>query len=806
MVGKLDGKTTVVEKTSPSPESSAGTSSAHSPSSVSGVSGIPQPPSLPYWFNRECKKTLMMVGPPPHGPNIPSSSTTFFNPPVPRLLTKDDIKLQLKNQLEYYFSRENLLTDRYLKCQMDSEHFVPINVVAGFPKVSRLTNDIELIVEAVKDSLNLELDENLEKVRAVSKRTTIIIREVPEEFRDEVVRLLDNGPQFTELTYGLNDSWYVTYDNELDTQVAYISVQRRKNELTQKPVCARIKAGGIPASIAPPPEVVSPEPVRLAATTTNGEKGPSIQVLDPGQPFSLGDVGLIPVATYRPGEQMTHYVTPTCSFSVNSYGYAQPMQPPQQSQSMISSQSQQYFYPSSTSTTPRNFDEMSTASSNSTRTTSSNYNNRNGGNRNGGNGSYNHQYYESRNSFSSSNEWRPRGGGSRGGSHRGGYQNNQQTNHRDSHQNSHQNAPQNSYQNSHQTNQQNSRADSHQNSHQSNQQGNHQSNQNEYTGRQNNTRGNWRNGARNGTTNGTTTHQYNSRQNGHQNNWRNEQNGYSSSSTTNWQSNDTQASSNNSYNRSNSNYNNSYNKGYNNGYHSSHNHTYNNRYNSHPSSSSSSDVSSKHVSSEEIETPTNSVPSTPSPPVKKQEEFRVVTPTDLPTPPVWPAPSFDRRRKSSEASSTTITTSTTTNTLTPSTPVTPSDPVFGQEDTLNMVKELSINEIPKEKKEVNGVNHPKPAPKVEQKTFVAVEQEKVKSPPAATKVKTPPVVEASPSFAFEADAFPSLPQKIEPVKPPQKPTFSSVAAGRPKQIKQMPPQKKISYAEKLQQRESLLRK
>uniref|UniRef100_A0A1I7TKB6 Clathrin light chain n=1 Tax=Caenorhabditis tropicalis TaxID=1561998 RepID=A0A1I7TKB6_9PELO len=50
MVGKLDGKT---EK-APSPDSSAGTSSAHSPgtsssTSVSGVGGFPQPPPFPYW-------------------------------------------------------------------------------------------------------------------------------------------------------------------------------------------------------------------------------------------------------------------------------------------------------------------------------------------------------------------------------------------------------------------------------------------------------------------------------------------------------------------------------------------------------------------------------------------------------------------------------------------------------------------------------------------------------------------------------------------------------------------------------------
>ncbi|CAI2303149.1 unnamed protein product [Caenorhabditis sp. 36 PRJEB53466] len=684
MVGKLDGKATTAE-TSPS-ETSDGTSTAHSPGtspSTSACTFAAKPPPIPYWFNREVKSTLMMIGPQPQGSlSTPSSSGTLTNHFVPALpgapsMTRDELKQQLKVQLEYYFSRENLMTDRYLKCQMDGEQYVPINVLAGFRKITQLTSDIDLITEALKESAIVELDPNEEKVRAITKRTTIIIREIPEEYREEVVKLLADGPPFLELTYGSNDSWYVTFENELDTQVAYVAVQHKKNEITQRPVCARIKAGG-PPSVAPT-EVRNGENGRLA-TLSNGETG-TIHLKEIGR--TLADYGHF------------EYVTPTFRFSGNNLAY-QPQQPPQPTSLPLQQQQpQQYYYSSSSvSTTPRNFDEMSSASSNSTRTTTSNYN------RSGSRNSGSNQYNESRNypNSTNSNEWRGRGG-SNGGERR---------------------FP-NSYQNG------------------------------DSNGRQSqSSRGNWRGGYRNG----SNGHYQNGRENGNggnQNNWRNEQNGYVQT----WR---------------------------NSGGH------YNNYRNGNQmSSSSSSSASSKYFSPEANGTPTNSGPSTPPPASAQQQTYSVPTPTDLPSPPVWPAPSFDRRRKSSEASSTTITTTTAPNTVTPSTPVTP--PVLRQ---------TFVEEPMTEKKEIkeHHVHEQYKTPSTE--TTSNNVTEKVQSPSA---VAAPPA--ASPLFSFEETAFPCLPKKAEPEAKPQKPTFSSVLAGR-RNIKQLIPEKKTSYAEKLKQRQALL--
>lgn len=68
----------------------------------------------------------------------------------PTSLPLDELKKRLQVQLEYYFSRENLAHDTYLKSQMDADQFVPIWTVANFNQVKRLTNDKELVTQVLR--------------------------------------------------------------------------------------------------------------------------------------------------------------------------------------------------------------------------------------------------------------------------------------------------------------------------------------------------------------------------------------------------------------------------------------------------------------------------------------------------------------------------------------------------------------------------------------------------------------------------------------------------------------------------------
>ncbi|GMH24550.1 hypothetical protein Nepgr_026393 [Nepenthes gracilis] len=75
----------------------------------------------------------------------------FIPPPDPLLHAK------IVNQIDYYFSNENLIRDTYLRKNMDEQGWVPISLIAGFKKVMQLTDNIQLISDAVRSSTVVEI-------------------------------------------------------------------------------------------------------------------------------------------------------------------------------------------------------------------------------------------------------------------------------------------------------------------------------------------------------------------------------------------------------------------------------------------------------------------------------------------------------------------------------------------------------------------------------------------------------------------------------------------------------------------------
>ncbi|XP_077876807.1 la-related protein 1B isoform X5 [Ictidomys tridecemlineatus] len=74
------------------------------------------------------------------------------------------LKEYIKRQIEYYFSIENLERDFFLRRKMDEQGFLPISLIAGFHRVQALTTNLNLILEALKDSTEVEVvDEKMRK-------------------------------------------------------------------------------------------------------------------------------------------------------------------------------------------------------------------------------------------------------------------------------------------------------------------------------------------------------------------------------------------------------------------------------------------------------------------------------------------------------------------------------------------------------------------------------------------------------------------------------------------------------------------
>ncbi|KJH44690.1 la domain protein [Dictyocaulus viviparus] len=80
-------------------------------------------------------------------------------------LNDETLKDCVRKQIEYYFSADNLQKDFFLRRKMDAEGFLPITLIASFPRVRSLTQDLTLICEGLRDSDKVELSEDANMVR-----------------------------------------------------------------------------------------------------------------------------------------------------------------------------------------------------------------------------------------------------------------------------------------------------------------------------------------------------------------------------------------------------------------------------------------------------------------------------------------------------------------------------------------------------------------------------------------------------------------------------------------------------------------
>ncbi|KAF8404066.1 hypothetical protein HHK36_008943 [Tetracentron sinense] len=94
----------------------------------------------------------------PH-PEVTRGPALSPQPRPPHNFSHPEVLLcnRILKQIEYYFSYQNLPTDGYLRFQMDEQGWVPLGVIAEFPRVKDLTTDIQLILRALQSSLVVEV-------------------------------------------------------------------------------------------------------------------------------------------------------------------------------------------------------------------------------------------------------------------------------------------------------------------------------------------------------------------------------------------------------------------------------------------------------------------------------------------------------------------------------------------------------------------------------------------------------------------------------------------------------------------------
>lgn len=192
----------------------------------------------------------------------------------------DELRKLLQRQLEYYFSRENLTNDRYLQSQMDADQYVAIETIANFNAVKKLTQDLSLIVEVLRESSLVQVDGDKGKVRPNHKRCTIILREVDENTPIEKVKALFSSnkcPKFVSCEFAHNNNWYITFESDTDAQAAHKYLREEVQTFLGKPIMARIKAKPLQRVSYTPPKVNGFSPGQHQPVYTQQFQFPSSQ-------------------------------------------------------------------------------------------------------------------------------------------------------------------------------------------------------------------------------------------------------------------------------------------------------------------------------------------------------------------------------------------------------------------------------------------------------------------------------------------------------------------------------------------------
>ncbi|KAF8011412.1 hypothetical protein BT93_J1890 [Corymbia citriodora subsp. variegata] len=95
-------------------------------------------------------------------PDIQASGPFAVPPP---LAVNSQLHLDILRQIEYYFSKENLIKDLHFRKKWNGQGWVHISIIAAFKKVSSMTSNINLILDAVRNSTMLEIQGDMVRKR-----------------------------------------------------------------------------------------------------------------------------------------------------------------------------------------------------------------------------------------------------------------------------------------------------------------------------------------------------------------------------------------------------------------------------------------------------------------------------------------------------------------------------------------------------------------------------------------------------------------------------------------------------------------
>ncbi|KAF9098118.1 G protein-activated inward rectifier potassium channel 2 [Mortierella sp. GBA35] len=166
---------------------------------------------------------------------------------------------ELQELLDRYFSPANLVQDVNLNEQMDSERWLPISAVAELDEVKQVTDDFDAVVDALKQSSVVSVDETEAWVKPHYRpRKTLIIYNLPEVTKPEDIEAFFEEAENPAVSVRkeIGNMWFIDFTTEA-VAVAMLG-HTRNGSIRGSAIPARLKSNPIsgpdPVPITPGPE------------------------------------------------------------------------------------------------------------------------------------------------------------------------------------------------------------------------------------------------------------------------------------------------------------------------------------------------------------------------------------------------------------------------------------------------------------------------------------------------------------------------------------------------------------------------
>ncbi|KAL0542676.1 hypothetical protein IC582_017749 [Cucumis melo] len=180
------------------PPTTSSTAAVSSPVADSILSPPPQDPvGSP---SRDVPEIQSLISEDDHDQGSRENRDQGHEPAVKAAVLPEDLKQRIVKQVEYYFSDENLPSDKYLLglIKKNKEGYVPIAIIASFKRMKKLTHDRSFITAALRESSVLVVSSNGKKVKRLhpislpetrdSKLFTILVENLPEDHSEENIK------------------------------------------------------------------------------------------------------------------------------------------------------------------------------------------------------------------------------------------------------------------------------------------------------------------------------------------------------------------------------------------------------------------------------------------------------------------------------------------------------------------------------------------------------------------------------------------------------------------------------------------